>query len=136
MLGGDGATPLPSSPAAGRDLRAPSPVAGRVRVGVRGPHPRPAPHPVRAGVRIASGPKTHGADTPGVATEPIDRETRPMRCPQRARPSRRGFTMVELLVVILIIAILMALLVPAIAAAVAAANNARVAAEQQNLQTA
>lgn len=59
-----------------------------------------------------------------------------MRCPQRARPSRRGFTMVELLVVILIIAILTALLVPAIAAAVAAAKNAQVAAEQQNLQTA
>jgi general secretion pathway protein G len=44
--------------------------------------------------------------------------------------------MVEVLVVILIIAILMALLLPAINAAVIAANNARVAAEENNLQTA
>ncbi len=60
-----------------------------------------------------------------------------MRCPPRIAPSRRpGFTMIELMVVIVIIAILTALLLPAIAAAVAAANNARVSAEQQNLQTA
>lgn len=44
--------------------------------------------------------------------------------------------MVELLVVILIIAILMALLLPAVFAAVRAANDARVSAEEQNLQTA
>lgn len=60
-----------------------------------------------------------------------------MRRPPRVTTSRRaGFTLVEVLVVILIIAILAALLVPAIAAAVAAANNARVSAEEQNLQTA
>jgi general secretion pathway protein G len=49
---------------------------------------------------------------------------------------RPGFTMVELMVVVLIIAILVALLVPAIASAVRAANDARVAAEENNLQTA
>ena len=59
-----------------------------------------------------------------------------MRCPQHAATSRRGFTLVEVLVVILIIAILMALLLPAINAAVIAAKNAQVAAEENNLQTA
>ena len=60
--------------------------------------------------------------------------TPPPRNPSPAR--RRGFTLVELLVVILIIAILIALLVPAIAAGVRAANNARVSAEINNLATA
>ena len=62
-----------------------------------------------------------------------------MRRPPRNRTTpgrRRGFTMVELLVVILIIAILMALLLPAVFAAVRAANDARVSAEEQNIQTA
>ncbi len=58
------------------------------------------------------------------------------RPPQSPTRRRTGFTMIELLVVVVIIAILIALLLPAINAAVVAANNARVAAEENNLQTA
>jgi general secretion pathway protein G len=49
---------------------------------------------------------------------------------------RRGFTMVELLVVVVIIAILLALLLPAINAAIRQARNAQVSSEIQGLATA
>ena len=59
-----------------------------------------------------------------------------MERPHRPRPSRTGFTLVELLVVILIIATLLALLVPAVAGAVRRAKEAQVSAELNNLATA
>ena len=59
-----------------------------------------------------------------------------MERPYRPRPSRTGFTLVELLVVILIIATLLALLVPAVAGAFRRAKEAQVAAELNNIATA
>ena len=55
------------------------------------------------------------------------------RPPLNSNRRRRGFTLVELLVVVVIIATLIALLIPAIAAAVRAARNASVQAEINTL---
>jgi prepilin-type N-terminal cleavage/methylation domain-containing protein len=52
---------------------------------------------------------------------------------RRRRRGRRGFTLVELMVVLLIIAFLAALLFPAIQAAIRAAKNAQVSTEINNL---
>ena len=56
--------------------------------------------------------------------------------PSPHRRGRRGFTLVELLIVIVIISVLMALLIPVIAAAVRKTNDARVVAEINTLATA
>ena len=59
-----------------------------------------------------------------------------MERPDQPRPSRTGFTLVEMLVVILIIATLLALLLPAVNGAYKRAREAQVAAELNNLATA
>jgi len=59
-----------------------------------------------------------------------------MERPDRPRPTRLGFTLVELLIAILIIGALLAILLPTIAAAFRKAKEATVAAEMNNLATA
>ncbi len=59
-----------------------------------------------------------------------------MERPHRPRPTRAGFTLVELLVAILIIAALLAILLPTVGAAFKRAKEASVSAEMNNMATA